>query len=429
MKILPIVVLFVFSSILVEAQQEKGIKFETALSWAQLKEKAKKENKYIFLDAFTTWCGPCKMMSKEIFPQDSVGQFFNKNFINVAVQFDVTKKDNQEVKNWYKDASALEKKYKIQSYPTYLFFNPQGQLVHSLFGASQTAAEFITKSRVALDPKTQYSSLKKQYEAGNKDPDFLKSMFTSAISNHDRKLVPEIASQYFASQKDLLSPDNLRLLAIATSKISDPGFAIFRNHADRADAVIDKGESLKIVKTIIFDDVVLPLIRVNGKKVYDSSGFMYYYSGELIKNVDWNNIKAILDKQYPELSEKLIISSKLTYLEFAENWVEMNKLIYTYLQADNNSIDQNQLNALANRIYLLTDDRNILRETINWSKFKLDNIPDKTEKLNFMVIYANLLNKSGQKEEAIKQLTNAVELTSGKEAYFIDLLEEIKKGK
>lgn len=156
MRTLFLVTLIISCSTLLKAQNQNGIRFETDLRWAQIKEKALKENKYIFLDGFTTWCAPCKMMAKEIFPQSSVGEFFNKNFINVAVQFDITKKDNPDVKRWYKDAAQLKKEYKINSFPTYLFFNPQGELVHSVYDASATAEVFITKAKQALDPKIQY---------------------------------------------------------------------------------------------------------------------------------------------------------------------------------------------------------------------------------------------------------------------------------
>lgn len=116
-----LVVALILVSSFVKAQEEKGIKFEHGLSWLQIKEKAQTENKFIFLDGYTTWCGPCKQMAKEIFPQPSVGDFFNKNFINVAVQFDVAKNDNVEVKSWYKDAETLKETFKVNSYPTYLF--------------------------------------------------------------------------------------------------------------------------------------------------------------------------------------------------------------------------------------------------------------------------------------------------------------------
>ena len=66
-------------------------------NWNKIVAQAKKENKFIFVDCYTTWCGPCKEMSKEIFPKKKVGNFFNKTFINVAFQLDTTKKDNANV--------------------------------------------------------------------------------------------------------------------------------------------------------------------------------------------------------------------------------------------------------------------------------------------------------------------------------------------
>jgi thiol:disulfide interchange protein len=57
--------------------QDVGIKFESHLSWNEILAKAKTENKYIFIDCYTTWCGPCKYMSKNIFTQKEVGDYFN----------------------------------------------------------------------------------------------------------------------------------------------------------------------------------------------------------------------------------------------------------------------------------------------------------------------------------------------------------------
>ncbi|WP_114941117.1 thioredoxin family protein [Mucilaginibacter endophyticus] len=151
---------------------EKGIKFEKGLTWAQIKAKAKKENKYVFVDGFTSWCEPCKIMANEIFPQQKVGDFFNKNFINVSVQFDQTKNDNADVKLFYKDAKYLASTYKIAAYPTFLFFNPSGELVHTVVGGTVKADDFIAKAKSALDPATQYTHLKKQFEQGKRDATF-----------------------------------------------------------------------------------------------------------------------------------------------------------------------------------------------------------------------------------------------------------------
>ena len=66
------------------ASTEEGIKFVES-NWALAKAEAKKQNKLIFLDAYTTWCGPCKMLKRNTFPDKAAGEFFNKNFINVAL--------------------------------------------------------------------------------------------------------------------------------------------------------------------------------------------------------------------------------------------------------------------------------------------------------------------------------------------------------
>ncbi len=103
--------------------QDQGIHFEHGLSWKAVQEKAKKENKFIFRGLLHHLsCGPCKMMSQEIFPLKEVGDFFNKHFVSVKVQFDRTSKDNEEVKAWYEDAAYFRKEYKVLAYPTFLYF-------------------------------------------------------------------------------------------------------------------------------------------------------------------------------------------------------------------------------------------------------------------------------------------------------------------
>src|SRR5580698_5294831 len=92
----------------------QGIQFIKGLRWQQILAKAKAENKYVFVDCYTTWCGPCKYMSQDIFPLSEVGDFFNQHFVNIAIQMDHTDKDSSEVMNWYGDAANIEKLYKIK---------------------------------------------------------------------------------------------------------------------------------------------------------------------------------------------------------------------------------------------------------------------------------------------------------------------------
>ena len=52
----------------------QGIQFREG-NWKEILEIAKKENKLVFVDNYTSWCGPCKKMVSEIFPLKEVGDF------------------------------------------------------------------------------------------------------------------------------------------------------------------------------------------------------------------------------------------------------------------------------------------------------------------------------------------------------------------
>ena len=65
------------------AQGSDGIVFKKD-DWSAILAQAKAEDKLIFVDAYTTWCGPCKKMDRDVFPQMEVGSFYNAMFINVV---------------------------------------------------------------------------------------------------------------------------------------------------------------------------------------------------------------------------------------------------------------------------------------------------------------------------------------------------------
>lgn len=101
---------------------DTGIQF-TSGKWADILKKAKAENKIIFFDAYTTWCGPCKLMQKNVFTRADVGEVFNKNFINVKVDMESG------------EGPMLAKKYPLEGYPTLFFIDSDGKLIKEHLGA------------------------------------------------------------------------------------------------------------------------------------------------------------------------------------------------------------------------------------------------------------------------------------------------------
>ncbi|MFD1142138.1 thioredoxin family protein [Larkinella insperata] len=112
------------------AGTEPGIQFSDAAWKAQL-AKAKAEKKLVFLDAYTSWCGPCKLLQKNVFTQKEVGDFFNKEFINVKI--DMEKGEGPEL--------ALQ--YPLEGYPTLLFIDGDGKVVKKVLGY-QSPEELLT---------------------------------------------------------------------------------------------------------------------------------------------------------------------------------------------------------------------------------------------------------------------------------------------
>ncbi|WP_031529734.1 thioredoxin family protein [Dyadobacter crusticola] len=116
-------------------EAEKGIRFVEG-SWASILKKAKAENKIIFFDAYTTWCGPCKLLQKNVFTRADVAEVFNENFINV--KFDMESGEGPK----------LASKYPIEGYPTLFFINPNGKVVKKVLG--YTSAEDLIKTGKSL---------------------------------------------------------------------------------------------------------------------------------------------------------------------------------------------------------------------------------------------------------------------------------------
>ena len=105
----------------VPPSEPTGIKFFTG-SWAEVLTEAKRLNKPLFLDIYTTWCPPCRRMAREAFPNPMVGAKFNDYFINYQVNAEVN------------EGLELGKRYAVASYPTSLFIIPSGELVHRAVG-------------------------------------------------------------------------------------------------------------------------------------------------------------------------------------------------------------------------------------------------------------------------------------------------------
>ena len=153
MKKVVLLFLVVFSASLYA--QEVGIKFSKDSLLSDALAQAKKEGKLVFIDCYTTWCGPCKRLAKDIFPLKEVGDFYNSHFINLS--FDMEKGEGLKIR----------KQYGVQAFPTLLFLNSNGEMMHLGLG-SMPAEAFISLGNTALDDTKNLRSITVKMKAGDK---------------------------------------------------------------------------------------------------------------------------------------------------------------------------------------------------------------------------------------------------------------------
>ncbi len=135
----------------------KNISFEEAL------EQAKAEDKLIFIDFHTEWCGPCKKLAAGPFKEEANGDFYNQNFISLKLDAE-------------KEGIAAAKRYSVTAYPTLIFVNGDGDIVHRGVGV-KNGYDMIGFGREALDAATSkysWEKLQEMYPTKQNDEAFLK---------------------------------------------------------------------------------------------------------------------------------------------------------------------------------------------------------------------------------------------------------------
>lgn len=185
----------------------QGIKFEKG-TWETVLRKAQQENKPIFVDAYTTWCGPCKWMSKEVFTQEKVANYINTHF--VAYKMDMEKGEGP--------AFAIANK--VNAFPTLLYFDSQGLLLHKAAGA-RDADQLIQLCEDAMDPTKQVGSYHKRYKEGAKDQAFLKQYITVLAEAGEDFSEPFDLYWETLTEKEQHSEETLVMLAYLTEDFSD----------------------------------------------------------------------------------------------------------------------------------------------------------------------------------------------------------------
>jgi len=415
-------------SFVAQAQTESAIHWTTGLGFKQLMEKAKQENKYVFMDCETTWCVFCKKMDAETYPDKAVGDFFNDKFISVKVQFDQTDKDSAEVKSWYEDAKSISKQYILDRYPTYLVFSPQGEVVHMATGF-KTPAQFLEFGKEAIQPgKTydnpvaKYNKLIEGYKAGERKYDqflFMQQMADKLQDNDIRKKITRDHADYLATlpREKRYTVEILRLWQNHRFNPKHPIFGFYRDDADIIDKVMDfpgfarssLDDSVHFIKVDPFFEEQTKL-NPNGTEA------------------DWPKLEKTLTETYGDkIAQRNLLNARGEWcaMHGDSNGAAKYSLIWLNQYQPDVKSWCNPINATGWHAFLGCTDQKSLKECAQWMEKVVAANPERTD---FMDTYASLLYKTGQREKAIEAETQAVARTvPGGFGDFAPTLELMKK--
>lgn len=126
------------------------------LSFDDACKKAADEGKLVFIDFYTTWCPPCRLMDQTTFKHAGVTKLLAEKVVALKVD---AEKDRE-----------LARRFQIHAFPTFLFVKPDGTVAGRTMGY-RDAKSFQADALAALSGKDPMERMKQELqEAGENDP-------------------------------------------------------------------------------------------------------------------------------------------------------------------------------------------------------------------------------------------------------------------
>jgi thiol-disulfide isomerase/thioredoxin len=380
--------------------QNREIKFEHG-DLEALKQKAKQENKLIFIDAYTTWCGPCKWMASKVFTQDAVADYFNANFINLKLDME----DGGE-------GTAFGQQYEVRCYPNLLFIDGNGNVVHRGAGG-RDADDFIAFAKDSQNPNTRFSSVKQKYE-GNKQQtaflkDYIKMLAESCLPT------AEPLANYFSMQQeaDLSSAENWEMILAYTEDYGSREFKYLMNN-------LAKFRSLYSEEAV--NGKIAEVLTNKARAIIEDPASSM---------ADFNAYKQEVMKAEFPTTDNFLFSLDCAYYSGREQWEEYAQVI---LERGDAYLSEETYNEVSWTLYEKSNNKAALEKAAGWMKGLLDARPGESLYAE-QDTYASLLYKLGKKKEAKEAAQKAIEMAKdagmAEEEYHatVDLLEKIKRMK
>lgn len=356
----------------------QGIDFKSG-SWKSIKEKALLQNKMIFVDCYTTWCSPCKWMDKNTFSNDSVGMFYNQQFINVKMNMEKG------------EGIQIKKLYNVDAYPTYLFVDGNGHLIYRSLGACSPKV-FIKIGRDAIYPKNNLRQMEQRFfdslqftGADVKAASILLSHYKKELNKVNRTL--DFYTQWLKPE-DWQKKENFKLLKKYLSYPYSKAFDVVLKNAKILEVAhySDSVNNLmiKVCRNYYFsteynDSVITEAAMMNLIETIHNSGL-------------FGNVTAALYIKLKYAKQKLLLSEFITFTGLLCENAEARNLFFI-----RDAIDF---------VFSNTKDTALKMQAVAWFK----PIVEDSQTVDNQFYFANLLYNAGEKEKGIAAMGKTIEM-------------------
>lgn len=372
MKKIIITLTILCSAILgVYAQKEgKGIIFAQG-TFNETLRAAQKANKLVFIDCYTSWCGPCKMMDKYVFTNDTVAAYFNKNFVNYKMDMEKG------------EGIGVRREYRVSSYPTYLFLDGTGKVVHQSKGR-MPAADFIAVAQKASNPTENSLVIEDRYAAGDRSPELLLKYLKTINVNKAKRIFQENLAN--VSDEVLKTDTGWEIIKFYPLDEQDRFYKFLKANEAYFVSKYGKEEVKKIYRQV----ELTALYRALGKNETE----------ELFKRLA--SYRQDADEAMLRTAAKIEVLHYLNIKDYPGFIKIAKQYSGTVLKRDDET-----LNFIARRCAITTDDKAVLQQALAMAKQAVM-INDKA--YTNQRSYADVCYKMGLKDEALKSAEIAYQL-------------------